>query len=64
MDGQGLLGLCGSSAAVALGSGASLCCSCVVRFQVCLCGRPEPHCSASRELSHARREMGEERMGL
>lgn len=41
MDGQGQPGLRGSSAAVALGSSASLGYRCVVGFQVCLCGGPE-----------------------
>ena len=64
MDRRGQPGQGGSSAAVALGSGASLGYSCVVGFQVCLCGGPDSHCSARRELSHARREMGEEGDGV
>lgn len=52
------------SAAMAVGSGAGLGYSCVICLQVCLCGGPVSCCSACRELSCSRKEMGEERMGL
>lgn len=54
----------GTSAAVAEGSSAGLGYSCVICLQVCLCGGPVSCCSACRELSYPRKEMGEERMVL
>lgn len=54
----------GTSAAMAVGSSAGLGYSCVICLQAYLCGGPVSCCSAFRELSYSRKEMGERSMGF